>query len=326
MPTPKLNASSRIMLEEAEKRGISCVAFEDNETVLMSTETHQWYIRGSRTSFQSSVGKTIADYKPLTKQVLSHFQLPTGKWVVISQKTGLDQETLQQIAQLEFPVVVKPLDERHGKGVIVGIENSAVLTQIYQPGTALLVEEQLRCQEYRIVCLDYQFTAAAYRKSAHVMGDGQHTVEELITEKNKHPWRGAGHQNNLTVITVDELVISLLSEQKLKLNDIPQPGQEVVLRKTANLSTGGEAWNITETVHPENRKLFEQIARACDLNIIGIDVMCTDISSPILDQPKAGIIEVNASPGLRMHHYPLQGEPINIAGQILDLCLRSLKQ
>jgi cyanophycin synthetase len=324
MSSVNLNASSRILFEEAKSRGISCAAFPDKETVLMEYESKQWYTRGSRTSFQSSIGKTIADYKPLTKQVLHHFGLPTSKSIVITAKRGLDEQARQELSSFQFPVVIKPLDERHGKGVVVGLKDIAAVEKYVQPDSALLVEEQLKGTEFRVVCVDFKFVAAAFRKPAHVVGNGQNTISELIAEKNKHPWRGEGHHNNLTIIKVDQLVEDNLKEQNLTVESVPEKDQEVLLRKTANLSTGGEAWDVSAQVHPANKALFEKIARACDLNVVGIDVMCQDLSSPIVDQESAGVIEVNASPGLRMHHFPIKGEPINVAGLIIDLCLREI--
>ena len=108
-----------------------------------------------------------------------------------------------------------------------------------------------------------------------------------------------------------------LHELSFTLETVLPEGSEVALRKTANLSTGGEAWDVTDSVSPENQALFEKIARACDLNTIGIDMMCQSLETPIIDQPHAGVIEVNASPGLRMHHFPMQGTPRNVAQSIL---------
>jgi cyanophycin synthetase len=182
----------------------------------------------------------------------------------------------------------------------------------------------LQGTEYRVVCVDYQFVAAAFRKPAHVVGDGQHSIEELVAEKNQHPWRGKGHINNLSLIEIDELVVSYLQNQGYEPSSVPATGVEVALRKTANLSTGGEAWDVTDTVGPENKALFESIARACDLNVCGIDIMCSSLSEPITQQAQAGVIEVNASPGLRMHHYPIQGTPRDVAGIILKSLLKKV--
>ncbi|HYD35870.1 MAG TPA: hypothetical protein VD999_07455 [Vitreimonas sp.] len=315
---PRLNASSRIMYETAQELGIECVVFDDKETILMSKGSAQWYTRGSRTSLQSSVGKSIADNKSLTKKVLAHFQIPTARFCVLKTTTDLDQ-----LDSLQFPIVMKPTNERHGKGVLVGIQSKAQAAEIWANQTydAILCEEMLKGTEYRIVCVDYKFVAAAFRKPAHVTGDGVHTVTDLIAEKNRHPWRGDGHENNLSLIKVDDAVEKYLSEQGFNLESIPAPEQVVNLRKTANLSTGGEAWDVTDTVSVENQQLFEKIARACDLNTVGIDIMCDSLTTPIITQDHAGVIEVNASPGLRMHHYPIQGEPRLVAHKILTMVM-----
>jgi cyanophycin synthetase len=322
MSNTQLNASSRIMYHEALKMGITCTVFSDNETILMKKDGHQFFTRGSRTSLQSSVGKTIADYKPLTKEVLHHFQLPTPASVLV--KTA---EDLPQLSNLQFPIVMKPVDERHGKGVVVGIKDSEEAKAAYQEvsGT-MLFEEMLRGTEFRILCVNYTFIAAAFRKPAHVLGNGTDTIRQLIDQKNTHPWRGKGHQNNLSLIEADKNMEKYLAEQNLTLNDIPEKDQEVLLRKTANLSTGGEAWDVTDQVSAENKKLFEDIARACDLNVIGIDLMCQNLDSPVTSQSGAGVIEVNASPGLRMHHYPMKGQPINAAQIILEMVFNNLAQ
>ncbi len=305
------------MREEAIKRGITCTTFGDSETILMEKDGHSWYVRGSRTSLQSSVGRTIADQKPLTKKIFKHFGLPTANGLVID---SYDKADLAK--SLLFPLVAKPLASSHGQGVIVGISSIPELQDYLKDHSPALVEESLTGTEYRILCVDYKFVAAAFRKPAFVVGDGTQSISELIAVKNQHPWRGEGHQNNLSLIKVDEIVMAYLGDQGLSLESIPAIGQEVPLRKTANLSTGGEAWDVSDSICAENISLFEKIARACDLNTLGIDIMCQSLSMPISTQERAGVIEVNASPGLRMHHYPLQGTPRNVAGIILDMVER----
>lgn len=320
---PKLNISSQLIMDEALKRGIVCTRFNDPNTVLMEKGGAMWYIKGSRTSTQSSIGKSLADFKHLTKYILNHFSIPTAPYVVVK-----NMNEIEKVTELTFPVVGKPTIGNHGDGVIVGIKNLDEAREYAQyqfdnylsrEDEYVLFEELLQGKEYRILCINYTFVAAAYRKPAFVTGDGIRTITQLIQEKNQHPWRAEGHISPLTKIIVDELVIKKLAEEGLTIESIPAAGQDVVLRKTGNLSTGGEAWNVSNEVHPENITLFERIARVCDLNTIGIDIMCGDLSKPIIGQERAGVIEVNVSPGLRMHHYPLQGEPVNAAGLILDM-------
>lgn len=319
--SPTLNASSRIMYQTAQQMGITCTLMGDQDTILMEYQGRQWYTKGSRTSVQSSVGKSIADNKALTKLVLDHFNLPTAKSVAI-----FSTDDLELLTSLQFPIVMKPLNLRHGTGVKVGITSIEEARQLYesQRFPKVICEETLHGTEYRIICINYKFVAAAFRKPAHVVGDGRQTIQQLIDEKNQHPWRGEGHVNNLTLITADDSVIQFLESQGFSLKSAPASGQEVLLRQTANLSTGGEAWDVTDDVSPDNRQLFEQIARACDLNVIGIDIMCQNLTQPITEQPQAGVIEVNASPGLRMHHYPLNGQPRQVAQFILEFVINQL--
>lgn len=316
--TPHLDASARILYEEAQQLGITCTTFGDNNLILMEKNGKQWYTRGSRTSLQSSVGKTIADNKALTKKILHHYNLPTAQSVTV-----FSESELERVSELAFPVVMKPLDARHGAGVIVGIKTQAEAEGRYRNSEypKVIFEEMLEGVEYRVVVVNFKFVAATFRKPAHVVGDGVSSIEQLIAEKNQHPWRGKGHTANMTFIEVDELVESYLREQGLSVTSVPAKDQEVMLRKTANLSTGGEAWDVSDEVSDENKALFEQIARACDLNTVGIDIMCQSLQEPLTQQPKAGVIEVNASPGLRMHHYPLVGKPRNVARAILEMVL-----
>lgn len=307
------------MYQAAISNGIECVLFGDHETIQMTSGSKTWYTRGSRTSLQSSVGFTIAQLKHLTKAVLAHHQLPTARFIEVRTTTDLTK-----LDQLTFPVVMKPIAGQHGRSVVVGIINAAAAKAEFESyQKPVLFEEQLTGTEYRVVCVDYTFVAAAYRKPAFVIGDGVRNIKELVAIKNQHPWRGTGHTSPLTIIEIDETVQKNLLEQQLNPSSVPSMNQEVFLRKTNNLSTGGEPHDVSELVHPENRLLFEKIARACDLNTLGIDFMCQDISQPLSQQSSYGVIEVNASPGLRMHHYPLHGKPQDVAGAILQLCLNN---
>lgn len=310
-----LDMSAKLLYEEAQKRDITCTTFGDSQTILMEKNGKKWYTIGSRTSLQSSVGRTIANQKNLTKKILEHFGIPTAKFIQVK-----NESELEQLSKLSFPVVMKPIAGAHGNNVVVGINSWEEAKKTFLSyNKPVLFEEQLAGTEYRIVCIDYTFVAAAYRKPAHVTGDGTNTIQALIDKKNQHPLRGNGHTSPLTKITVDEQVSTYLAEQNYSLDSIPEQNQDVFLRKTANLSTGGEAYDVTESVSQENRELFEQIAQACDLNTIGIDVMCSSLSQPITEQQSAGVIEVNGSPGLRMHQYPIEGTPLNIAKSILDM-------
>lgn len=317
-----LDASSRLMYEAAQKLGITCTIMPDNQTVLMKLGSAEWYSRGSRTSTQSAIGQTLASNKATAKQFLQAYTIPTAQSVLV-EKT----EDLAHLTALQWPVVMKPTKGAHGRGVIVGIQSLAEAEQAFRElAEPVLFEEMLSGIEYRIVCVDFQFVAAAYRKAAYVTGDGELTIEQLVALKNQEPNRKAGHKGKLSSITIDAVVIANLEEQNLTPASVPTKNQEVQLRKTANLSTGGEAHAATQLVCPENKALFEKIARIFDLSVIGIDIMCQSLETPMSSQSKAGVIEINKSPGLRMHHYPSVGEPIDLATIILNSTIQSLSQ
>jgi cyanophycin synthetase len=268
----------------------------------------------------------IAKKKHITKAVLVDQQVPTANYVSI--KTAQD---LDKLAHLTFPLVVKPTHGKRGNQVVVGVTSRAAVARIYQQfvpridveeGIFLLAEEMLSGHEYRILCVDHTFVAAAYRKPAHVVGDGRSSIQDLITAKNAQ--RGPDQAQPLTKLTIDATAHDFLYVQGYTLTSVPARGVEVRLQQMANLSTGGEPWNVTDQVCEENIALFEHIARVCDLNTVGIDVMCTSLSTPIREQPQAGVIEINASPGLITHHFPVRGEPINAAGKIIDMVLTRL--
>lgn len=314
----QLSISTELLYQEAGLLGIECFPL-DQFTLLMKKDGKEWYLRGSRSSFQSSVGFTIAEKKDLSKIFFSKHNIPTAKYLTLSSELDLTQLT-----QLKFPIVMKPSRGSHGTDVYVGIEDIDQAHQIFAQiplgeDFPVMAEELLEGVEYRVICLDYKFVAAAMRTPAFVVGNGYSTIKELVSEKNQHPWREDSHMSPLSIIELDSISLDYLNEQSLDPHSIPNLGQKVFLKKTANLSQGGEASNSTDLVCPENIKLFEKIARACDLNIVGIDVICQDIRKPIIDQPRAGIIEINPSPGLRMHHFPVEGEPINLARKILKM-------
>lgn len=313
-----LDASAQLLFAEAVSRGIDCKTFPGSQIIYMTYQGQSWYTSGSRTSFQSAIGQTIADNKAISKIFLKVAQAPTAKSVLIKNLTDLPL-----LNQLSFPVVAKPIKGSHGDGVKTDlIDAMAVSKLISQNNQPLLVEETLAGTEFRIICIDFKFIAAAYRKAAHIIGDGQKTIFELIAIKNQHPWRESGHHGKLTTIVIDQPMTELLSAQNLSLESILAQNQELLLKKTANLSTGGEAWDVSADVGVENRQLFENIAKTADLNVIGIDVMCRNLTQPIVNQSQAGIIEINKSPGLRMHHFPIKGQPQNIAKLIIDLAIR----
>jgi cyanophycin synthetase len=316
-------ASNRIMAAEAVSLGLRVAhvadAADGQGLLLIEGRGCRFHAMGSMISVQSAIGREIARDKALTKAVLARAGLPVARGVVIR-----DEHDLARLVDLEPPWVLKPLDGTHGDGVVVGIATMQAVAAVWaERRRPLLCEALLRGREHRVVCVGPRLVAAALRKPAFVVGDGEHSVSELVAAKNREPQRSHGHHGDRTRIDIDDEVHRELSRRQLHPGSIPRAGEEVVLRRRANLSLGGEAYDVTDEVCAANRALFVRVAEAVDLRVVGIDVMSETLAEPLADQLGAGIIDVNARPGLRMHHAPSGGQPRNVARAILELVLGS---
>jgi cyanophycin synthetase len=221
-----------------------------------------------------------------------------------------------------FPVVIKPLDGNQGKGATIGIANTeealAAFARAKQYSQRVVVERFVEGLDFRALVINRRFVAAARRTPAAVTGDGIHTIAQLVEIVNADPRRGNGHSNVLTKVVLDASSQKLLAKCGYTADTILPKAQEVWLKDTANLSTGGTAADVTDDVHPANRSLFERVARTVGLDICGIDIMAPDLSRPLAENGGA-IIEVNAAPGFRMHLEPTSGRPRNVAAPVLDM-------
>jgi len=317
-----LSMSTYLISQQAKKQGFTVEILGKNNLILHKN-TSYIHVKGSRTSFQSSIGVSTANNKGLTKIFLSRFNIPTAKHIIVK-----DFEVFAKTEHLEltFPIVIKPADGSGGKNVHIGIQHLAeakkIVSSLEGKAKKLILEEMLIGDEYRVTCVDYKVVAVTMRKPAFVTGDGVKTIGQLIEEKNEHHWRGNEVADNLPLvkIKINDFLIECLDEQKLTLKTIQTNKNEVYLRKNSNISTGGEGYNIDlKNIHPENIKLFEKITKVCDLNVSGIDIMCKDLSVPITEQNNAGVVEVNASPGIDVPEFPMSGTPINVAEKIVEM-------
>lgn len=241
--------------------------------------------------------------------------------------------TVRRLSELEeaiadiggYPVVIKPLDANHGKGITVNIRDLATAQSAYEAAQEfsreakeVIVEQYITGRDYRILVINHRVVAVAERVPAHVTGDGQSTIQELIERVNRDPRRGYGHENVLTLIATDEMTQRLLELRGLSLETVLPAGEICYLKSTANLSTGGTAIDRTDVLHPDNAFLAERVSRNIGLDICGIDLICPDISQPISEVGGA-VIEVNAAPGFRMHVAPSEGLPRNVAEPVVDM-------
>ena len=318
----KLGPSTGSIVQEAQNRNIPYLRLDDDTLVQLGYGAKQKRINATIACSTSQIAVEIAGDKAATKRILTAANIPVPGGEVIYTVENLKEA----IDFMGFPVVLKPLNGNHGKGATINITSweqaQIAFERAKKISDKIIVERFIQGQDYRVLVIDYKFVAAALRTPAMVTGDGTHTVRELIDLANKDPRRGDGHDNMLTFISVDDVCIELLAKKRYDLDTIIPEGEELYLKPTANLSTGGTATDVTDDVHPANISLFERIARTIGLDICGIDVMAPDLTAPLRDNGGA-VLEVNAAPGFRMHLEPTHGKPRNVARHVVDMLFNS---
>ncbi|MFZ2257161.1 MAG: cyanophycin synthetase [Clostridiaceae bacterium] len=313
-----LGPSTQSIVNEAISRGIPYIRLNDENYVQLGQGKYQRKIQATIMDNTSILGVEIADDKERTKKILSSMGIPVPEGASVNNY----EEALLVVEAIGYPVVVKPLKGNHGRGVTVNINNSDELFVAFQMANNIydrcLIEKYIKGSDFRILVIDGKFIAAAHREPAFVVGNGQDTIQQLIDAINRDPERGIGHEKNLTRITIDSSTERLLEINQLTLNSIPAEGQKIYVKFAANLSEGGTAEDVTDTVHPINKLMAERIARLIGLNVMGIDVIAQSLEIP-LEKGASGVVEVNAAPGFRMHLNPTKGKPRNIAAQVVDM-------
>ncbi|HZG24819.1 MAG TPA: cyanophycin synthetase, partial [Chitinophagaceae bacterium] len=314
----RLGPSTGSIVDEAVKRGIPYIRLNKHSLVQLGYGINQKRIRATIAGTTSSIAVDIASDKEETKNLLGTAQIPVPSGSMVTNEA----ELMEAIESVGYPAVLKPVDGNHGKGATTNITTweqavkALEAAQLYS--RSVICEKFIRGFDFRILVIDYKFICAALRTPASVTGDGQHNIQWLIEETNKDPKRGYGHENVLTQIKVDDFTMKMLDEKNYTLETIPPPGELVLLKPTANLSTGGTSADVTDEVHPVNIFLAERIARIIGLDICGIDVMAPDLKTSLFENGGA-VLEVNAAPGFRMHIDPASGLPRNVAEPVIDM-------
>jgi cyanophycin synthetase len=314
----RLGPSTGCIVDEAVARGIPYIRLNKRSLVQLGYGINQKRIRATIASTTGSIAVDIACDKEETKNLLESAHIPVPKGRIVYTEEGLQAA----IESVKYPIVTKPVDGNHGKGATTNIRNwdDAVkgLEAAKKYSRGVIVERFITGQDHRVLVINYKFVAAAIRKPAAVIGDGKHSIQELIDITNLDPRRGYGHEKTLTSIKVDEFTMDILNKKGLTLDTVLPKDEELWLKPTANLSTGGTATDVTDMVHPDNIFMCERIARIIGLDICGIDIMAENLSEPV-SQNGGAILEVNAAPGFRMHIDPAIGLPRNVAEPVIDM-------
>lgn len=314
----RLGPSTGSIVDEAAKRGIPFIRLNKQSLVQLGYGVHQKRIRATIASTTSNIAVEIACDKEETKALLEAAEIPVPRGTVVRTEVGL-QEAVDKFG---YPLVIKPIDGNHGKGNTTNITNwqqaTKALEAAKQYSRSVIVERFITGFDFRCLVINYKFVCAALRTPASVVGDGVHNIQWLVDQTNADPRRGFGHEKVLTRITVDDFTQKLLDEKGYTLESIPPAGELVLLKPTANLSTGGTSTDVTDEVHPANIFMCERIAKIIGLDICGIDIMAADLRTPISENGGA-VLEVNAAPGFRMHIEPSYGLPRNVAEPVVDM-------
>ena len=312
--------STQALIEEAESRDIPWMRLNQYSLVQLGQGVHQKRVRATMTSTTPAIAVDIAGDKELTGQLLAAAGLPVPR----SEAVRSADRAVAAADRIGYPVVVKPLDGNHGRGVCLDLGDADAVRSAFAEAESesrrgwVVVESLITGRDYRCLIIGGHMVAVAERVPAHVVGDGERTVRELVDITNADPRRGIGHEKVLTRIRVDEAAEELVRDQGYELDSVPPAGVMVKLTLTGNMSTGGIAIDRTFDAHPENVEVAEEAARVIGLDIAGIDFICPDITEPVRETGGA-ICEVNAAPGFRMHTHPTEGHPQFVAKPVIDL-------
>lgn len=318
-----LGPSTEAIVRAAETHDIPWMQLSTRAMIQLGYGRYQQRVQATLSSKTSILAVELASDKEGTKQILRTAGVPVPRGTVISYLDELEN-AIEDVGG--YPIVIKPLDGNHGRGITIDINTYQVAEEAYEAAKevskGVIVERFYRGRDHRVLVINGRVIAVAERVPAHVVGDGTSTIEQLIEITNQDPRRGVGHDNLLTRIEVDRTTWQLLDRKGYTLDTVLPKGEMCYLRATANLSTGGIAIDRTDDIHPDNIWVAQRIAKTIGLDIAGIDVVTTDISKP-LREVDGVVVEVNAAPGLRMHVCPSVGIARDVAEPILSMLFPS---
>ena len=312
--------STGSLVSAAEARNIPWLRLNEYSLVQFGHGKYQQRIQATITSETKHIAVEISCDKEDTHNLLHDLGLPVPQQMMIYS----EREAVRAANRIGYPVVVKPLNANHGRGVTTNLNSSDEVivafneAQKFGTGRSVLVESYLSGFDHRMLVVNDELVAVAKRVPGHVIGDGKSTILALINAVNEDPRRGIGHEKVLTRLELGNQAERLLGEAGLHQDSVLDDGQQFFLRSTANLSTGGTAIDVTDIVHPDNRDMAVRAIRAIGLDIGGVDFLTDDISKSY-KEIGGGICECNAAPGFRMHVAPSEGQPRDVSGKVIDM-------
>jgi len=313
-----LGPSTAALVRAAKERDIPYLRLNRYSLVQFGHGRYQRRIQATVTSETRHIAVEIACDKEETNRICADLGLPVAEQRLVYG----EKQAVRAAERIGYPVVVKPLNANHGRGVSIRLTDQEQVRAAWhhasEHGRTVIVEAFIEGFDHRMLVVDGKLVAVAQRRPGHVLGDGEHTIEELVDIINQDPRRGIGHEKVLTRLEFDHQADRLLELRGLTRQSVPDEGEMVFLRSTGNLSTGGTAIDVTDAVHPDNREMAIRAAKAIGLDVAGVDFLTRDITRSF-KETRGAICEVNAAPGFRMHVAPSEGEPRDVAGEVMDM-------
>ncbi|MFZ9405741.1 MAG: cyanophycin synthetase [Burkholderiaceae bacterium] len=308
-----LGPSTASIVDAADDRDIPYIRLNDGNLVQIGYGARQRRIWTAETSFTSAISEGISRDKDLTKQLLQ----PVGVPVPEGEYVRSPEQARDVAESIGYPVVVKPYDGNHGRGVFTNLQTAQEVEAAYvtalEEGSGVIVERFIKGYEHRLLVVAGKLVAAARGDLAFVTGDGRSSIEDLIARQlNSDPRRGSNEDQPLNPVRLDSAARLELSRQGLSGESILPEGERVLIQRNGNV-----AIDCTDEVHPSTAMLVSLAARTVGLDIAGIDLVAEDISRPLAEQGGA-IVEVNAGPGLLMHIRPAEGKARPVGAAIVE--------
>ncbi|MBZ0088582.1 MAG: cyanophycin synthetase [Thermomonas sp.] len=313
-----LGPSTASLVRAAQERGIPWMRLNEQSLVQLGQGKYQQRIQATVTGRTSHIAVELACDKEETNKILSAQGLPVPQQHLVQSADA----AWRAARRLDGPVVVKPYNGNHGRGITINISAEADVRAAFEAARehsrSVLVETCMAGDDHRLLVVNGELIAATKRTPGHVVGDGQSTIAALIEVVNSDPRRGVGHEKVLTRLKLDREAELMMERKGYTAASVPPAGEIVYLRSTANLSTGGTATDVTDIIHPDNRAMAERAVRAIGLDVGGVDFLSPNIAESYR-RAGGGICEVNAAPGFRMHIAPSEGTPRDAAGPVIDM-------
>jgi len=313
-----LGPSTAALVHAAERRGIPWLRLNEQSLVQLGHGKYQQRIQATVTGRTPHIAVELASDKEETNKILAGLGLPVPQQELVQTGT----QAVRAARRIGLPVVTKPYNGNHGRGISIRLTTEEEVAHGFEVARehsrSVVVESFLEGEDHRLLVVNGELVAATRRTPGHVLGDGEHTVAQLIDIVNQDPRRGVGHEKVLTRLELDAQAHKMLERAGLTVESVPEKGRTVYLRSTANLSTGGTATDVTDVIHPDNREMAERAVRAIGLDVGGVDFLSKNITESYR-AIGGGICEVNAAPGFRMHVAPSEGTARDVAVPVIDM-------